>query len=81
MPPRDDSDTPPKLLAGSPSRNALAPDDLWFDLDEAAAYLRLARRTVRNYVYRRQLIPDGRSLGPMFRRSTLDAFLEGRVKP
>jgi len=74
--------TPPTVPAAAALRNELAKRgaDGWFNADEAAVYLDLARRTVRNLISRRELVADGRARGPLFRRQTLDAFLEARAR-
>jgi hypothetical protein len=57
------------------------PADAWFTSTEAAAYLGCTRSGLRTVCARGDLAPDGRGLKglAMFRRRTLDAFLEARA--
>src|SRR5678816_525501 len=68
------------------TRSAPPPADLvgpdpWYDVHQAAAYLRLGPSGVRTAIARGHLLPDGRGgrRVAMFRRSTLDRFLTERV--
>lgn len=77
------SDTSRKLTEHARLRNALAerPAEAFLDADEAAVYLGLARATIRNLIHAGRLTLDARGArrSPMFRRSTLDAFLAARA--
>jgi hypothetical protein len=77
-------------MAGEHDASALAalrselcrrPADAWFTSTEAAVYLGCSRSGLRSVCGRGELIPDGRGLKglAMFRRRTLDAFLEARA--
>jgi hypothetical protein len=72
----------PKVRAEIAIRNALlgrAPD-AWFTPPEACLYLGIAPRTLRNARDAKRLVPDGRAgRTPVYRRSTLDAFLASKV--
>jgi hypothetical protein len=61
---------------------AAHPPDAWLRLSEAATYVRMTESGLRSVIHRGEIKPDG--AGPrrthMFRASTLDAFLEGRVR-
>jgi hypothetical protein len=63
-----------------PIAQAAAHPSDWLDLKEAAALLRMTPSGVRSLGHRGLLRPDGRGSRriAMFRRATLDAFLEGR---
>lgn len=56
-------------------------------LDEAADYLRVNRQTLRDWVWRKRLIPyysigaTGRRGKPMVRKADLDKFVESRLVP
>src|SRR5688500_17824273 len=53
----------------------------WLTLHEAAAYLRMTASGIRSLISRAEIVPDGRGSRriAMFRRVTLDAFLERRA--
>jgi len=53
----------------------------WLDVTQAAALLRMSPQGVRSAVYRGELAPDGRGgrRCVLFRRATLDRFLEARA--
>jgi len=53
-----------------------AVDDPWLTTAEAAVHLRCKPQRVHNLKYQRRLIPDGYDGDrPLYRRSTLDAYL------
>jgi excisionase family DNA binding protein len=56
----------------------LVEPDRWLDVDQAAGYMACSKQRVYNLVHEGRLTPgrDGRRL--LFRRSALDAYLEGR---
>jgi excisionase family DNA binding protein len=60
-------------------RGDLGSRDPWLDVDEAAAHLRASRQRIYDLVHSGRLHPgrDGRRL--VFKRSELDAYLEGRA--
>lgn len=69
------------MTAGVVLRNALLgrSADAWFTREETALYLNMALRTLRNVQASGALPPDGRAgRAPIWRKSTLDAFLAAR---
>jgi len=58
----------------------------WYTTTEAAEYLRITPKALRNRIARRSIVPDcfggrGRSRQHMFRRATLDAHYLGADLP
>lgn len=55
-----------------------APVDPWLTVAEAAEHMRTTPRRINDLTYLHKLTPDGYDgRKPMFRRSTLDAYLTG----
>ncbi len=81
---RDPSATDHTLTAATLMRNGLAqrPSSAFLTATEAAVYLDCSRRSLMGLVAARELAPDGRGTKRrmLFRRATLDAFLERRAQ-
>ena len=60
---------------------ATTPEDPWLTTAEAAEHLRCKPQRVHNLKYQRRLTPDGyEGDRPLYRRSTLDAYLTGLAR-
>jgi excisionase family DNA binding protein len=81
---RSSRNAPAQTTAHAAFRTALAQraPDAWLDRDEAAVYLGVSRKTIRNLMHAGSLVADGRGARrvPLFYRRTLDVFLASRAE-
>lgn len=79
------SDDAPPTSTNLPATSILGklaqlPPDAWLDMAQARIYTRLTLKTLRNAIAKGDLKPDGRGKGWLFRKRTLDSWLEERAQ-